>query len=151
MIITTTIQTLFIRTGKIASAGLRARRILQTFVPTFTIIRSFFWVRTFASGVIKYLSFHASKLPDIFSKITNYKFLTTGRMRKAWMGQFLPMRSKLILFWTEKALDALWFFFDFTFFGVGRTLFRSYASALGSSKMRLVAQGSSCAFPYTQL
>merc|ERR1719361_769790 len=107
MIITTTIQPLFIRTGTIASAGLRARRILQTFVPTFTIIRSFFWVRTFASGVIKYLSFHASKLPDIFSKITNYKFLTTGRMRKAWMGQFLPMRSKLILFWTEKALDAL--------------------------------------------
>ena len=36
MIITTTIQPLFIRTGTIASAGLRARRILQTFVPTFT-------------------------------------------------------------------------------------------------------------------
>jgi len=84
--------------------------------------------------MIKYLSFHASKLLDIFAKITSDKFLTTGWVREARMSQFLTMRSKDVLFGTKEAIDSHWFIFDFTFFGVDRSLFRSYASALSFVK-----------------
>ena len=56
--------------------------------------------------MIKYLSFHASKLLDIFAKITSDKFLTTGWVREARMSQFLTMRSKDVLFGTKETIDS---------------------------------------------
>jgi hypothetical protein len=57
--------------------------------------------------VIVNLTFHATQFLDVLAKIANDKFLTTGRVRKTGMGQFLTVWAKYVFFRTEKTINAL--------------------------------------------
>ena len=71
------------------------------------VLRAFFRNRTFTSVVIVNLTFHATQFLDVLAKIANDKFLTTGRVRKTGMGQFLTVWAKYVFFRTEKTINAL--------------------------------------------
>jgi len=71
------------------------------------ILRAFFRSGTFPSIVVVNLTFHATQFLDVLAKIANDKFLTTGRVRKTGMGQFLTVWSKYVFFRTEKTINAL--------------------------------------------